>query len=110
MDYLHSNTFRDTCIGVSLPIKILLTMTASMSPFNTRIANTKIMKTRRLKGEDFIALIMQHILPKGFRRSRDYGFLHGNAKRWLMLIQWVLKVFIAPFNVTPRPAFTCKEV
>lgn len=77
--------------------------------FQYKESKTKKMTTRRLKGEDFIALIMQHILPKGFRRSRDYGFLHGNGKRWLILIQWVLKVFIAPFNITPRPTFTCRK-
>jgi len=34
---------------------------------------------RTLKGEDFCRLVLQHVLPKGFRRVRDYGFLHGNA-------------------------------
>ncbi|MGL1932676.1 MAG: transposase [Desulfotalea sp.] len=38
-------------------------------------------KYRKLKGEDFLQLIMKHILPSGFRRIRDYGFLHGNAKK-----------------------------
>ena len=28
---------------------------------------------------DFLKLVLQHVLPKGFRRVRDYGFLHGNA-------------------------------
>jgi hypothetical protein len=36
-------------------------------------------------------LVLQHTLPKGFRRARDYGFLHGNAKNLLILIQIVLK-------------------
>lgn len=64
---------------------------------------------RRLRGEDFIALILQHTLPKGFRRTRDYGFLHGNAKRKLKIIQWVLKVVIEPPKEIERPAFTCKK-
>ncbi len=34
-------------------------------------SQTKTLKTRRLRGEDFIALVLQHVLPKGFRRSRD---------------------------------------
>ena len=29
---------------------------------------------RTLKGEDFLWLVLQHVLPKGFRRVRDYGF------------------------------------
>jgi hypothetical protein len=34
-----------------------------------------------LPGEDFMALLLQHVLPKGLRRARDYGFLHGKAKQ-----------------------------
>ena len=30
---------------------------------------------------------MQHVLPKGFRRVRDYGFLHSNAKKLLSLVK-----------------------
>ena len=41
---------------------------------------------RTLKGEDFLWLVLQHVLPKGFRRVRDYGFLHGNARKLLVLI------------------------
>lgn len=37
-------------------------------------------KFRILKAEDFLWHLLQHVLPKGFRRVRDYGFLHGNAK------------------------------
>ena len=64
-------------------------------------------KTRTLKGEDFLWLVLQHVLPRGFRRVRDYGFLHGNAKRALALVQWVLQVVIAPRAPRPRPAFKC---
>jgi hypothetical protein len=61
---------------------------------------------RTLKGEDFLHLIMQHVLPKGFRRVRDYGFLHGNSKKLLILVQLILRVAI---KVTERvrPAFKC---
>lgn len=64
-------------------------------------------RTRRLKGEDFLWLLLQHVLPKGFRRVRDYGFLHGNAKRWLALIQRVLGLLIEPYTKPSRPSFTC---
>ena len=49
---------------------------------------------RSLKGEDFLWLVLQHVLPKGFRRVRDYGFLHGNAKKLLTLVQLILRVLI----------------
>jgi hypothetical protein len=70
-------------------------------------SGTKRIKYRRLKGEDFLQLIMQHVLPQGFRRVRDYGFLHGNAKRIRSLIQLILRVIIPPIRSTPRPAFKC---
>jgi hypothetical protein len=34
------------------------------------------LRHRTLPGEDFLWLVLQHVLPKGFRRVRDYGFLH----------------------------------
>ncbi len=60
--------------------------------FRYRESKTNTWKTRTLLGEEFIALLLQHVLPKGFRRSRDYGFLHGNAKAVLRIVQWVLRV------------------
>jgi len=70
-------------------------------------SGTKKTKYRTLEGEDFLQLIMQHVLPRGFRRVRDYGFLHGNAKRLRSLIQLILRVRIPPIIPTPRPAFKC---
>jgi hypothetical protein len=62
---------------------------------------------RTLKGEDFLQLILQHVLPKGLRRVRDYGFLHGNAKKLLFLVQLILHVGIKRLEQRPRPVFKC---
>jgi hypothetical protein len=62
---------------------------------------------RTVKGENFLWLVLQHVLPKAFRRARDYGFLHGNAKKLLSLVQLVLQVLIHPCTPRPRPAFRC---
>ena len=62
---------------------------------------------RTLKGEDFLHLILQHVLPKGFRRVRDYGFLHGNAKKMLFLVQLILHVVIKVIEQRTRPVFKC---
>lgn len=72
-------------------------------------SQTKKIMTRKLKGEDFIALVLQHTLPKGFRRARDYGFLHGNAKKLLNLIQLVLKARLPIKEEVERPKFICKR-
>lgn len=63
--------------------------------------------SRTLKGEDFLKLLMQHVLPKGFRRVRDYGFLHSNAKKLLFLVQLILYVKIKEIEQRPRPIFKC---
>jgi hypothetical protein len=62
---------------------------------------------RTVKGQDFLWLVLQHVLPKGFRRARDYGFLHGNAKKRLSLVQLVLQVLIHARSYRLRPAFKC---
>jgi len=64
---------------------------------------------RTLKGEDFLWLVLQHVLPKGFRRVRDYGFLHGNAKKLLSLVQMVLQVLFEACKPRPRPVFKCPK-
>lgn len=64
-------------------------------------------QTRTFKGEDFLWHVLQHVLPKGFRRARDYGFLHGNAKKRLSLVQLILQVVIASRSPRPRPLFNC---
>lgn len=62
---------------------------------------------RTLKGEDFLFLILQHVLPKGFRRVRDYGFLHSNAKKLLSVVQLILRVFLPVIKERHRPVFKC---
>jgi len=35
---------------------------------------------RTVSGAQFLWLVLQHVLPRGFRRSRNFGLLHGNCK------------------------------
>ena len=55
-------------------------------------AKTKTTKRRTVSGADFLWLVLQHVLPKGFRRARNFGFLHPNGKRLIALLHWLLKV------------------
>ena len=75
--------------------------------FQYRESKSKTWQLKTLAGEDFLWQLLQHVLPKGFRRVRDYGFLHGNAKKTLQLIQLLLKVMIDPSKPIERPSFTC---
>jgi len=74
--------------------------------FNSK---TKKYQNRTVTGEYFLYLLMLHILPKGFRRTRCYGFLHPGSKKLIKLLQLVLR--INPFRMTKeikeRPKITC---
>lgn len=75
--------------------------------FRYKDSRTDTWQTRTLSGEEFIALVLQHVLPKGFRRARDYGFLHGNARLLLRVVQWVLRTPL-PASLEPRKkTFRC---
>ena len=70
-------------------------------------ARTGSTRYRSAKGEDFLWLVLQHVLPKALRRARDYDFLHGNAKKLLSLVQLVLQVLIQACTRRLRPFFKC---
>lgn len=59
-----------------------------------RYQNSKTQKyqTRTVAAVHFLWLVFQHILPRGFRRARDYGFFHPNSKKLLRILQWVFRL------------------
>ncbi len=86
----------------------LLCDDGEMVTFRYLDAQTQQWKTRTVDGAHFLWLLIQHVLPRGFRRVRDYGFLHGNSRRKLLLVQWVLKVSLAAIAPPrPRPELHC---
>jgi hypothetical protein len=54
-------------------------------------AKTATMEQRTVSGAHFLWLVLQHVLPKGFRRARNFGFLHPNCKRLIALLHLLLK-------------------
>ena len=77
--------------------------------FRYQDSKTKQMQTRTLPGPKFLWLILQHVLPKGFRRTRNFGFLHSNSKRVLELLQQLLKLkpVKALIGLIKRPEIKC---
>jgi hypothetical protein len=63
--------------------------------FRYRNAKTGRMEQRTVAGADFLWLVLQHVLPKGFRRARNFGFLHPNCKRLIALLHLLLR-FVPP--------------
>ncbi|UUO25724.1 hypothetical protein FGD67_15145 [Colwellia sp. M166] len=55
----------------------------------------------------FLWRVLQHVLPSGFRRARNYGFLHGNANRTLKRLQLLLNVVLAPSETLPKKGVCC---
>lgn len=55
--------------------------------FRYRDAKTGKAATLSLAVEDFLWLLVQHVLPNGFQHARNFGFLHHNCRRSLHLRQ-----------------------
>ena len=77
--------------------------------YRYRESKTGTWKTKTLAGADFLWRLMRHVLPKGFRRARNFGFLHPNSKRLIQVLQ--LKFNIDPNRFTrgtrERPKIIC---
>ena len=83
--------------------------------YRWRDSKTKKQEQRTVSGVEFLRLVLQHVLPKGFRRARNYGFLHPNSKRLIALLR--LLVFkpcakppaeSASATTTERPKLLCR--
>ena len=90
--------------------KDILSCKNGLITFRYKNSKTGKVQTRTLSGADFLWLVIQHILPKGFRRARDYGFLHSNSKKTILLLQYLFKVKPSQWQslIKKRPPLTCR--
>ena len=95
--------------------KDILRCESGQVTYRWRDSKTKKQEQRTVSGVEFLRLVLQHVLPKGFRRARNYGFLHPNSKRLIALLR--LLVFktcnkacapSAPVAPTERPKLLCR--
>lgn len=91
--------------------KDILKCENGMVTFSYIHSKSKKVKTRTVTGESFLWLLMQHVLPKGFRRVRVYGFLHPRSKQLIKLLQYLLKVNPVNFfkQVKKRTEIICRR-
>jgi len=77
--------------------------------YRYRDSKTKKVVLRTVSGATFLWLVLQHVCPKGFRRSRNYGFLHPNSKRLIALLKRLVFKLAPPIAATPtpRPQWLC---
>jgi hypothetical protein len=77
--------------------------------FRYQDAKSKRLQTRTVSGATFLWLIVQHVLPKGFRRARNFGFLHPNSRGLIAVLQ--LRLGLDPKRaltwLKPRPRLAC---
>jgi hypothetical protein len=85
--------------------KNILSFSNGRVTFRYQNSETRQFETRSLSGVEFLRLILQHVLPKGFRRARNFGFLHPNS-RLVRLVQLLKRVVVPPPQI--RPAVRCK--
>jgi len=78
-------------------------------------SKTNEIEQRTVSGVEFLRLVLQHVLPKGFRRSRNYGFLHPNSKRLIALLRLLVfkrcaatSIQCAVASPSGRPKLLCR--
>jgi hypothetical protein len=90
--------------------KDILKCDNGMVTFGYICSKTKKYQTRTVTGKYFLWLLMLHVLPKGFRKTRCYGFLHPCSKKVIKLLQLILRFDLRMLlkKLKPRAKITCK--
>jgi hypothetical protein len=90
-----------------LPEKDILSDRDGLVTFRIR-DNTGAVLIESVAGAEFLWMLLRHVLPKRFRRARDYGLLHGNSQKLLQVVQLLLHVMLPePRPAQPRPPVYC---
>jgi hypothetical protein len=95
--------------------KDILRCESGQVTYRWRDSKTKKQEQRTVSGVEFLRLVLQHVLPKGFRRARNYGFLHPNSKRLIALLRLLVfkhctkaRAPSEPATQTERPKLLCR--
>jgi len=79
--------------------------------FRYQNSDTKCWETRTETGAKFLWLVLQHVLPTGFRRARNFGFLHPNSKKMIRILLTLGKLdpkkMLAKIDLRQRPQMVC---
>lgn len=71
-------------------------------------SKTKERKIRKFTETDFLKTLAIHVLPKGFRRVREYGFLAPAAKKMRIRIQLLLETRLPVQKKPEAPKVLCE--
>lgn len=85
LEYLSRYLYRSV-----LPDRDIIKVEKDSVTFRYKESQTQQWIQRTLPTLKFLLLILQHVLPKGLQRVRDYGFLRGQTRETLGRIQLLL--------------------
>jgi hypothetical protein len=92
--------------------KDILSIQGGKVTFRYQDSDTGRFETRTETGAKFLWLVLQHVLPTGFRRARNYGFLHPNSKVLINILQCLGKLnpkkMFAKIIFRQRPQLSCE--
>jgi len=71
--------------------------------FRYRDSQTQCWQTLTEPADRFLWRVLQHVLPKGLRRVREYGFLHSGARKTLHRLQLLLRVTLPSMATVSQP-------
>lgn len=92
-----------------LPEKNILSDQDGMVTFRTEDNEGKE-TIQTVRGGEFLWMLLRHVLPKRFRRVRDFGLLHGNCRRLIQLVQLLLRVVVpVPVEHRRKPPMLCPQ-
>ncbi|WP_175609499.1 transposase, partial [Shewanella sp. UCD-KL21] len=100
-----------------LPDKNIVSNIDGQISFEYQNSQTNTTEIRTLPTVEFLWLVLQHVLPKGLRRVRDFGLLRGGSARLRQRIRLMLAVagaVLSPLeNITKtqavRPCPYCRQ-
>ena len=72
-----------------------------------KASGTKKMTDIIFDEKTFLKKLVQHVLPKGFHRIREYGFLAPAGKKMLLRLQLILNVKLPDEEVPDPPQVIC---
>jgi hypothetical protein len=92
-----------------LPEKNILQDQDGIVTFKT-VDNEGTELIQSMPGAELLWLLLRHVLPKRFRRVRDFGLLHGNAKAVVRLLQMLLNLIpVHPIATDNKQPMVCPE-
>ena len=103
LKYLAPYVFR-----IAISDNRIVECTESTVTYRCTPSGTKQRIPRRVEGWKFVRGFLQHVLPKGFRKVRHYGWMASNCRTRIELVRWLVWqyrdwVYWLASGIAPQP-------